>query len=273
MPGIEQFKEPTSVDYLFIDSMNRVHLLVPLIGGETIALDNTCKTGFELERFLHGVVDGKKTSASAVEILKEYNVALQHDIDILKTMNKPSILRKKLERQRQINCYINMLKQCRSNPNGYSNARNAIYRGMHEILTSKNNCLGMRLSPEREDRYLQVLNPVFTLLRKPNIGLGSCLRDSFNSKLIIQSPLNKENIINQAIAHFADQVPFDFQKLQQFLQNEIQSQFSETVDLTTAENSGYACFLMSAPPGKIDLTPLSTDTPVHIMHVSLLPQA
>lgn len=43
--------EPKTAEYLHIDSHNRVHLLLPIVGGESIGIDNTCKTVMEMQAF------------------------------------------------------------------------------------------------------------------------------------------------------------------------------------------------------------------------------
>ncbi|MDI9826541.1 hypothetical protein QM437_16035, partial [Legionella pneumophila] len=44
MVDVIKFKEPERCDYLYIDENNKVHILLPIVGGDEIGLDNTCQT-------------------------------------------------------------------------------------------------------------------------------------------------------------------------------------------------------------------------------------
>ena len=44
--------EPTYSRYIYINpKTNQLHLLMPIVSGETIGLDNTCKSVFALQEF------------------------------------------------------------------------------------------------------------------------------------------------------------------------------------------------------------------------------
>ena len=47
--------EPTSTRYIHVNpATNRVHLLVPFVGGQDISTDNTCRSTAEVDAFFCG---------------------------------------------------------------------------------------------------------------------------------------------------------------------------------------------------------------------------
>ena len=47
-----KLKEPVAPRYIHVNPVdNKVHLLVPIIGGQEIGTDNTCKSAVALETF------------------------------------------------------------------------------------------------------------------------------------------------------------------------------------------------------------------------------
>ena len=74
MPII-QLTEPVSPRYIHINAAtNRVHLLVPIVGGQEISTDNTCKATVALRNFFSG---------DAMRELNSYKDALEWDIQLL----------------------------------------------------------------------------------------------------------------------------------------------------------------------------------------------
>lgn len=97
------FREPISARYLYIDPKNnRVHVLVPLVSGTEIGLDNTCKAVYALQEFF-----GKSLDAKAVSILsslRSYQEALQFDIGLLG--EDSALMEEKTLRLEQVERYI-----------------------------------------------------------------------------------------------------------------------------------------------------------------------
>src|SRR3990167_2198254 len=46
-----KMEEKDTVDYIYIDANNKVHILVPVVGGQKIGTDNTCQTFREMQLF------------------------------------------------------------------------------------------------------------------------------------------------------------------------------------------------------------------------------
>ena len=99
MPTIP-LTEPVSPRYIHINAeTNRVHLLVPVIGGQEISTDNTCKATVALKDFFDG---------GALRELNGYKGALEFDIQLLAVGSPEQVLKE--ERLTQIHAYIEALK-------------------------------------------------------------------------------------------------------------------------------------------------------------------
>ncbi len=287
----DDFQEPESAEYIFIDANNHVHVLVPLSGGHTISTDNTCKTNFELKIFLgldETKEDGtaiKQTNPSALTVLKEYKNALEHDIDLLENSMEEvdeDIQRLKEERLEQIEAYIDALEKLLapkkiithhiSNRTGKAYTEEHeffdeedIYKAVYTVSEGKNNCLGIRLSPAEKDLAVKIPKPVFEVKRLDQQrendvdGLGMRLRNGFAKDLKIKQQSTLDKIVDTTTQKFAN-TPFDFKTLQDFLQQKIYKDVGEKVDLSISPKSTFTCFLYNFPAGKINLAHLAKDT-------------
>lgn len=75
--------EKDSYDYVYVDEDNKVHLLCPVVGGETVGIDNTCKATEEMQTFFVGDSFFVGSQKSAIDVLKKYRSDLEHDIGLL----------------------------------------------------------------------------------------------------------------------------------------------------------------------------------------------
>ncbi len=88
--------EPTSMRYVHVNPVtNRVHLLVPFVGGQDVSADNTCRSTTELNAFFGG--DG-------VSELEAYKSVLEFYISLLEAGDERCHTRK--ERLSQITIYL-----------------------------------------------------------------------------------------------------------------------------------------------------------------------
>lgn len=168
--------EPKSVDYVYIDADNQVHVLLPLVTGETIGLDNTCKTQFELERFFGLKTDASRQGPpnSAKEILVNYKKALEHDIAVLTPIDpQGSLISTKRVRLNQITSYITLLQAIEPEWQEALRTEPKLPEPMLQLLNAKTNCLSIQLSPKDEDRLIRTNNPIFSVARKPRDRLGA----------------------------------------------------------------------------------------------------
>ena len=73
------FKEPTAPRYIYINPVtNIVHLLIPIMSGTEIGLDNTCKSVYSLQEFF-GLLGANKQS-TGLGVLTDYKAALEFDL-------------------------------------------------------------------------------------------------------------------------------------------------------------------------------------------------
>ena len=137
------FAEPLSPRYIYINpETNQVHLLVPLVQGQEISTDNTCKSTAALTEF-------KKT---ALNELNTYQSALEFDLELLGDDNPP-LKALKEARLTQINAYIHALAPMREK---YSNAIAS------QMLKTPSNLYSIQLRPLTQDPESIVVNPVFS---------------------------------------------------------------------------------------------------------------
>lgn len=84
--------EPTSPRYVLInEKTNRVFVLMPIVSGTQIGLDNTCKSVFALQEFFGKSRDVHQRAV--LDELKAYQSCLEFDMrliedTVLKTKNK-----------------------------------------------------------------------------------------------------------------------------------------------------------------------------------------
>ena len=98
--------DPTSARYIYVDATtNRVHVLLPVVSGDEIGLDNTCKAVYAVQEFFGRSRDAK--GISALSSLKSYQEALAFDIGLLKEDSE--LKEKKISRLGQVNAYINSI--------------------------------------------------------------------------------------------------------------------------------------------------------------------
>ncbi|MDF1826753.1 MAG: hypothetical protein P1U39_00515 [Legionellaceae bacterium] len=137
--------EPTSTRYIHVNpATNRVHLLVPFVGGQDISTDNTCRTTAELEAFFGG---------GGFSELESYKSVLEFHISLLGANDARRVIKE--ERLAQINIYLDAV---RSIGNNYQTTVNA-------LLAKPSNLYSIQLRPREQDNYGNVVNPVFTINR------------------------------------------------------------------------------------------------------------
>ncbi len=140
--------EPTAPRYISIkQETNQVHLMVPVVGGQEISTDNTCKATVALRDFFDG---------GALRELNAYQDALTFDIQLLE-VGDPERLAKEA-RLAQIGSYIGAVLAMRQN---YGDAMNA-------LMTRPSNLYGIQLRPRSQDSQSRVVNPAFNIERHNN---------------------------------------------------------------------------------------------------------
>ena len=152
MPILMPLKEPVNPRYIYINaSPNKVHLLVPIVGGEEISRDNTCKATVELRAFFDG---------GALSELNKYKSALAFDISVLGVGDPRRIAKE--DRLSQIEAYIEAVSAMQFS---YGDAISA-------FQARPSNLYSIQLRPCSQDSQSRVINPVFNIERS-NDGEGT----------------------------------------------------------------------------------------------------
>lgn len=140
--------EPTAPRYITINhETNQVHLMVPVVGGQEISTDNTCKARVALSEFFDG---------GALRELNAYKEALAFDIGLLEAGNAERV--GKEERLAQIETYIEAV----------SAMRMSFGDAMTAFLRRPSNLYSIQLRPRAQDSQSRVVNPVFNVNRTNN---------------------------------------------------------------------------------------------------------
>lgn len=137
--------EPVSPRYIHINTAtNLIHLMVPIVGGQEISTDNTCKSTVALRDFFDG---------GALRELTAYKNSLIFDIGVLPAGTPEQ--EAKETRLAQIEVYIEALSVMRYS---YGDAVAA-------FLGKPSNLYSIQLRPRAQDSASRVINPVFTVNR------------------------------------------------------------------------------------------------------------
>ncbi len=259
------FSEPKTADFIYIDSQNKVHLLLPIVGGNTIGLDNTCKTTMEIRCFFYGQPELRNSKneiiqekrLSALEVLADYQNKLEQDIKLLEKLDSfPQLKAEKKQRLKQIDGYSAILQTVQSKFINNLAAFPDFPSEIHHFLKKQTNCVSVNLSPETPDYYLRTNDPIFSLKRSkpkeaethgfntyysqgdPVAGLGLSLRTKLQEALK-QKALKgagdsvnpKEQLSNAILAHYANEPSPSLNSLQDYITEKIQEKFSKEVNL------------------------------------------
>ncbi|NDH08129.1 MAG: hypothetical protein EBY16_00635 [Gammaproteobacteria bacterium] len=163
-----QLNERKAPRYISINKVtNKVHLLVPVVGGQDISTDNTCQSMSELNKFF--------LDKHALRELEDYQNALALDIAVFKQGDERRVVKE--YRLNQIIAYIDAVKEItekiRFNRFYYPEPIKALMR-------KPSNLHGIQLRPKDQDPVVNVVNPVFSILRT-NDPLGNPLSALYNT--------------------------------------------------------------------------------------------
>jgi hypothetical protein len=226
-----KLKEPQAPRYLYINpETNTVHLLMPIMSGKDIGLDNTCKSVYSLTEFF-GLMGANK-QADALGELQRYKEALEFDLNHLRAGDERT---RKEERLRQIKAYLTALAQIQNEARITTPLKQAfpVYPEALESLmqTPEANLYSIILRPREQDVQLRTtaLVPVFsanhgTIKQGRVINKESLLYDTLASSYqgIRLQPKSKEGLIKR-VAEALKDTPVDFAQVQRVLSEEVQA--------------------------------------------------
>jgi len=216
------FAEPMSPRYIYINpETNHVHLLVPLVQGQEISTDNTCKSTAALTEF-------KK---AALNELNTYKSALEFDLELLGDDDSP-LKALKEARLTQINAYINAM------PLMQEKYLSAIASQMSK---TSSNLYSIQLRPHTQDPQSTVVNPVFSIERTndangiPKSALYNIMYGSYPHVTI--APLDPKSQLDAAVLGALSGLATDFTQIQAEMTTQCQRLFGLAVDFTKIGHS------------------------------------
>ena len=228
--------EPTAPRYIYINpSTNRVHLMLPVVSGTGIGLDNTCKAVSSSQEFFGKSSDPKQITA--LNELIRYKQALEFDLSLL-SLDSP-LKQPKEERLQQINYYITAIEAMQNHPelNALSGAFPAYPASLKTVMQAEqSNLYSMHLRPTVQDAHLRSIKPVFSLNRNnDNIGnpssiLYQTLHNTYKTLTLVPQDA-RARLITAVLASTAAQ-DNDFEGMKQVLRQKTNEQLGVGVDFT-----------------------------------------
>src|SRR3990167_9495764 len=163
-------KEPIQSKYLYISPDNIVQVLIPVVSGTSIGLDNTCKAVYSLQEFF-GKGSNSNQKATLKGELLAYKEALENDLSLLGEDNA-LLAQPKKERLTQINAYLEVIKTLEKHSEldclnqGFPSYPRPLEGLMQNRKTS--NLYSMVLHPTNEDGYLrsEAAKPIFSVAHR-----------------------------------------------------------------------------------------------------------
>jgi hypothetical protein len=213
--------EPTSTRYIHVNPVtNRVHLLVPFVGGQDISTDNTCQTNVETNAFFGG---GGFNELESYKSVLEFHISLLDVGDAIRTMKEARLA--------QINIYLDAVRSLRE---GYQDTVNA-------FLAKPSNLYSIQLRPREQDSYGNVVNPVFTINRSNNIITGTSLSPLYNKmhEVFPTLTLGKSDPRTQLMTATLNALPENavFEDIQRVLSEQCQALFKSPVDFQSSRTN------------------------------------
>ena len=216
------FAEPLSPRYIYINpETNHVHLLVPLVQGQEISTDNTCKSTVALTEFKN----------AALNELNTYKSALEFDLELLGDDDSP-LKALKETRLTQINAYINAMPPMQEK---YSSAITS------QMSKTSSNLYSIQLRPLIQDPQSIVVNPVFSIKRTNDVNmtpksvLFNTMYEAYPQLRI--APLDPKSQLDAAVLMALPGLATNFTEIQAEMTTQCQRLFGLAVDFTKAGHS------------------------------------
>jgi hypothetical protein len=241
-------KEPTAPRYIYINPVtNTVHLLMPIMSGTEIGLDNTCKSVYSLQEFF-GLLGATKQS-TAVGVLADYKDALEFDLKYMPASEEKT---GKAHRLFQIDTYLEILKQVQQDHRITQPLKQTfpLYPEplVHLMQASSANLRSIILRPRKQDHYLRtpVIMPTFSANHHQMVNgyvvpensiLANTLRRYYQNVSFM--PKSKKGLIARFLRNHQD-LPVDFDKIREALIREIDTYLGITVDFQQTQGTLYA---------------------------------
>lgn len=225
--------EPTAPRYLYINpETNQVHVLMPVVSGIQIGLDNTCKSVSSLQEFF-----GKSRAVHQRAVLDEltaYKKALELDISLI--AGESLLKTQKHGRLEQINRYIATIDTVLKTP-----VLDALSLGFPEypaplqamMKATGVNLHSMVLRPKEMDSFLRFVNPVFSVKRDDTGAFYKALSSAYEG--INPLPEAKKRL-SASVEGLLEGQDISFESIQRVLTEETARQCGADVDFYHINN-------------------------------------
>lgn len=241
-------KEPTISRYLYINpETNRVHLLMPIMSGSEIGLDNTCKSVYSLQEFF-GLM-GANVQSTGIGALQAYKEALAFD---LKYLSDSKLKEQKKARLLQIEAWLKILNQIKDDKQITSPLilSNPMYPAPVESLmqAEASNLYSIILRPNEQDFYLRTMaiSSVFStnhgvLVNGNPVDKASLLQETLraNYRGLKFEKKTQEGLIARVESKLSGK-PVNFEEIRKCLSDEIKAYLGIEMDLQQTAASKYA---------------------------------
>lgn len=240
-------QEPMAPKYLYINpKTNVVHLLIPIMSGTEIGLDNTCKSVYSLQEFF-GLL-GTNQQSAASRMLKNYQGALAFDIKY-----SPISAEKILKEQRlvQINSYLSLLQKIQEEKQITVPLKLPFpaYPAVLESLMQAQdvNLYSVILRPKEQDVQLRstAISPVFsahhdTLVDGQRIKKKSSLYETLSESYegLVFTPKSKEQLIARVLAKCVGS-SVNFELIRAMLTQEVKAYLGIEVSFKQTQGNHY----------------------------------
>lgn len=228
--------EPTAPRYIYVNpKTNQLHLLMPLVSGTDIGLDNTCKSVFAVQEFF-----GKSREVHQRAVLDEltnYQTALELDISLLE--NNAELKAPKQQRLKQIKEYLEAINTVLASKvlEDLSKALPSYPEPLQQIMTAEDsNVHSMLLRPVALDQSIRFVNPIFSVKRQGASTFYNALTSTYKS--ITTIPGARARIVASVLASPAGQ-NMNF--------NGIQQELSKAIFAELGVNINFAQFPKGQP--------------------------
>ncbi|KTD55556.1 hypothetical protein Lsan_3108 [Legionella santicrucis] len=242
-------QEPIAPRYIYINpKTNVVHLLMPIMSGTEIGLDNTCKSVYSLQEFF-GLLGANQQSAAS-RMLKDYQEALAFDIKYHPDSEEKSLKTQRLE---QINSYLRLLQQAQQEKQ-ITSPLTLVFPAYPAALESlmqarEGNLYSMILRPKEQDVQLRTtaISPVFSahhnyIVNGQVIIKESLLYEGLSNRYegLVFTLKSKEQLIAQVLSKCPDNIVVNFEWVKELLTQEIRTSLGIDVDFNQTQGSLYA---------------------------------
>ena len=242
-------KEPSAPRYIYINpKTNVVHLLMPIMSGTEIGLDNTCKSVYSLQEFF-GLAGANKQSA-ALGVLIAYKAALTSDLKYMPASEEQT---RKAHRLSQIDTYLEMLSRVQKDkkiteplhqdfpvyPEPLVYLMQAVEANLHRII----------LRPKEQDNYLRTtaIEPTFSanhnqMINGQVVAQDSVLTDTLHQhyqSLSFEQKPQEELLIARLLANHPG-LPVKFNAIKDALIQEINTYLSIIVNFEFTQGTRHA---------------------------------